>query len=88
MGPNEHFRYKSNTLFLKHWIKSGFIYVKDLFNDDGTFVNEQYVFQKLSCRTNRISEFVIVKICICKLAKSLIQNVVNILMLKCRLKGE
>ena len=42
---NEHFRYKSNTLFLKHWVKNGFMYVKDLFIDDGTFVNEQYVFQ-------------------------------------------
>ena len=55
--------------FLKHWVKSGFMYVKDLFNDDGTFVNEQYVFQKLSCKTNWINEFVIVKKCICKLAK-------------------
>ena len=66
---NEHFKYNSNTFFLKHWVKSGFMYVKDLFNDDGTFVNEQYVFQKLSCKTNWISEFVIVKKCICKLAK-------------------
>ena len=66
---NEHFRYNNNAFFWKHWVKSGFIYVKDLFNDDGTFVKEQYVFQKLSCKTNWISEFVIVKTCICKLAK-------------------
>ena len=36
------------------------MYLKDLFNDDGTFVNE-HVFPKLSHRTNWISEFVIVK---------------------------
>ena len=28
-------------------LKSGYMYVKDLFNDDGTFVDEQHVFQKL-----------------------------------------
>ena len=32
-------------------------------------MNKQYVFQKLSCKTNWISEFVIAKKCICKLAR-------------------
>ena len=32
---NEYFKSQGKTLFLINWIKSGFIYVKDILNNDG-----------------------------------------------------
>ena len=45
---SEHFQYKGIPLFYKHWMLSGIVFVKDLFNVDGTFLNEQQILQKLN----------------------------------------
>ena len=35
---NEYFKSKHKTLFFKHWIESGFVFVKYLFTKDGKWL--------------------------------------------------
>ena len=58
---NEYFKHNGKTLYYRHWIKSGFIYVKDLFNDDGSWINENDILEKLKNTSNWIIEFSILK---------------------------
>ena len=59
---NEKFKWKNKTMYYKNWIKSGFIYVKDFFNDDGEFYNEQYVCNKLQgSKRNWIIEYMTIR---------------------------
>ena len=38
------FKFNNKCMFFKHWIQSGFIYVKDLFDVYGNFHNELLLF--------------------------------------------
>ena len=48
---NEKFLYKNKYLFLKNWICSGFMYLKDFFNKDGKFISSQEIHAKLRDKT-------------------------------------
>ena len=56
---NNLFKFKGKTLYLSHWIKSGFYYVKDLFNEHSMKSSEE-ILQKLVDRRNWISEYKII----------------------------
>ena len=58
---NKHFLYKGTCLNLKSWIESVLIFVKGLFNEQGKFVSEKYVMEKLRNKLNWIYEWKIMK---------------------------
>ena len=58
---NEYFKSQGKTLFLINWIKSGFIHVKDLLNQDGMWQSEQELISKLKKKNNWIAELMIIK---------------------------
>ena len=58
---NEYFTHKGGTLYYKHWIMSGFIFVKDLFDESGSLLTERCMLQKLQVTSNWIAEFLILK---------------------------
>ena len=57
---NEYFKAQGKTLFLVNWIKSGFIYVKDLLNNDGMWLSEQELIPKLRKKNNWIAELMMI----------------------------
>ena len=44
---NNLFKDKNQCIIFKNWIDGGFVYVKDLFDDHGEFVNEKILSAKL-----------------------------------------
>ena len=58
---NEYFTHKGRTLYYKHWITSGFILVKDLFDESGSLLTERCILQKLQVTSNWIAELSILK---------------------------
>ena len=57
MAGNEYFKSKNKCLFLKNWLNSGFIHVKDLFDENGNFITEEILQEKLNNKHNWICEF-------------------------------
>ena len=58
---NKLFVHDNKCLLYKNWIKSGYIYVKDFFAADGSFINEHTVFQQLNNTVNWIQEYTILR---------------------------
>ena len=58
---NNLFKYKNKCLLYSNWIKSGIIYVKDLFDKEGRFLSEDKIFNKLKVKRNWIAEYFTVK---------------------------
>ena len=58
---NEYFKVKGKTLFFSNWIESGFLYVKDLLNNDGTWLKEHEFILKLQKKNNWIAELMMLK---------------------------
>ena len=58
---NNQFFINKHTICFMNWIKSGFLFVKDLYDENGTFVSGQYVFQRLKSKSNWICEYRLVK---------------------------
>ena len=58
---NKRYLHKGKPIFISNWIKSGIFYVKDLYNENGQFIPEQNIIQKLSNKQNWISEYSLVK---------------------------
>ena len=52
---NEYFKSKGKCLYYKNWLESGFLYVKDLVEHDGSFISEHNILQKLIIKTNWMS---------------------------------
>ena len=66
---NELFRFKDLPLCFKNWMDFGFILVKDLFDCDGKWVSENYVFNTLTRKQNWMSEYTILRKVISNIAK-------------------
>ena len=66
---NEYFKQKHKTLYFKNWIKSGFILVKDLFQDNGHWLEEIEVLNSLQNTSNWIVEYMTLKKVIGKVSK-------------------
>ena len=58
---NEYFKTRNQLLYLKNWVNSGILYVKDLFDKDGQFISERNILYTLQNTTNWISEYFILK---------------------------
>ena len=58
---NNLFRYDSKTLCFEQWIKSGILYVKDLFDENGEIHAIDYFWDKLKCKNNIYCEYIILK---------------------------
>ncbi len=58
---NIRFRHNSKPVFLSNWLKSGIIYVKDLFDINGNLISERYVYNNLVDKRNWIAQYSIVK---------------------------
>ena len=49
---NDCFKMNDQYLFYKNWLESGFIYVKDLFDNEGSWLTETAILCKLKNKTN------------------------------------
>ncbi len=58
---NIRYQYKKKPIFISNWSKSGIKYIKDLFNDQGNFVSENYIFNKLIDTRNWIAQVSLIK---------------------------
>ncbi len=58
---NTRFLHKGKPIFLANWIKSGIFYVKDVFDQNGLFITEQSLKNKLNNTQNWIAEYMKVK---------------------------
>jgi len=58
---NERYKYDGKCLYLKTWIKSGILYVKDIIDESGKILCEEKIMQKLEKTTNWIAEYSMVK---------------------------
>ena len=58
---NEYFKMNDQYLFYKNWLESGFIYVKDLFDNKGSWLTESAILCKLKNKTNWIAEWTLIK---------------------------
>ena len=58
---NVHFRLKNKTLYLKNCLSSKILFVGDLINENGNFLSETDLLQKLENKSNWISEYSILK---------------------------
>ncbi len=74
---NRRYMNKNACLYCKNWIQSGFIYVKDVFDNNGNFICEKECLQRLKQTNNWISEYSLVKKILMKTAKTLDTTIVN-----------
>ena len=68
---NEYFKNKHKTLYFQNWVESGFIYVKDLLDDEGNWLTSETVIHKLSRTSNWIIEFSTLKKVLNKILKKI-----------------
>ena len=56
-------RYQNNgrPIFLSNWMKSGIIYVKDLFDREGKFISANFIFGNLIDKRNWIAQYSMIK---------------------------
>ena len=66
---NEYFKVKGKTLPFKNWVKSGFIYVKDLFDSNGSWQTEKEITNKLLVKCNWMTELLLIKYALRKFLK-------------------
>ncbi len=64
---NTRFKIKGKIVFYHHWSKSKINYVKDLFDLNGDFINEETILNKLVIKVNWISEYSCIKTMLNKL---------------------
>ena len=48
---NKIFQDRNKCLLYKTWTKSNIVFVKDIFNNDGTFISEDLLLSKLDCNS-------------------------------------
>lgn len=58
---NKIFNFKGKTICFENWIKSGILYVKDIFEENGTLKSSSDIFGTLRKRTNWLCEYKIIK---------------------------
>ena len=58
---NEKFTHKGRALLFRSWCKSGILWVKDLFQNNGNFLSEQELCNRLKNKANWIAEYSMIK---------------------------
>ena len=66
---NEYFKSKHKTLFFQNWARSGFIFVKDLLDEDGNWLSSENIIHRLSNSQNWIIELYTIKKTLNKILK-------------------
>ena len=67
---NEYFKNKHKTLYFRNWVESGFLYVKDLLDEEGNGLPlTEAVIHRLSRTNNWIIEFSTLKKVLNKILK-------------------
>ena len=54
---NRYICYKGKSLCYITWIKSGILYVKDMFDENGNFRTLEYISTVLTCKANWLCEY-------------------------------
>jgi hypothetical protein len=60
---NNLFQYKSKPLCFENWIKSGILYVKDIFDEQGSLYDINYFSRVLNKKNNILCEYIILRSC-------------------------
>ncbi len=68
---NERYKFKNQYIYYKHWIESGFIKIKDFFDENGQILSDNIFYENLKKKTNWIAELKILKKVINNVAKRL-----------------
>lgn len=58
---NNLFQYENKPLCFENWIKSGILYVKDIFDENGEFYDMMYFTQKLARKNNILCEYIMLR---------------------------
>mgnify|MGYP000527767340 FL=1 len=58
---NNLFQYENKPLCFENWIKSGILYVKDIFDENGEFYDMMYFTQKLVRKNNILCEYIMLR---------------------------
>ena len=62
---NKYIKCRNKCLFFPSWVKSGLVYINDIFDREGN-LSESFILKKLINKTNWIAEFKMLKSCIPK----------------------
>ena len=68
---NTHFLWKNDVIYFKTWLQSGFIYIKDFYDNNGDMLNERAIFNKLVNKKIWISEYMILRSTVIKTLKDI-----------------
>lgn len=71
---NKLFVHKGKALLFKHWISSGLCFVKDLYDENGLFLEDGIIFDKLQDRRNWIAELLLIRQIVGKCVKKKCEN--------------
>ncbi len=66
---NERYKFKNKYIYYKHWIESGFVKIKDFYDENGTFLADKIFYERLILKSNWISELKTLKKAILNIAK-------------------
>lgn len=58
---NEHFKTKGSCLYLKSWILSNIMYVKDLITKEGVIMSDELLYKQIKDKSNVLIELSIIK---------------------------
>ena len=58
---NDMFKWKGKCIIFKHWIDSGFLWVKDLYDESGNFLTDKEIYMRLTDKRNWMSEYLLLK---------------------------
>ncbi len=58
---NKRFYVRGKPIFVSNWTKSGILYVKDLYGQNGYLINEREINRKLQNKSNWIAEYSLIK---------------------------
>ena len=53
---NEYCKNQGKTIYFKHWIRNGIVYVKDLLDNNGN-ISQEHILRKLESKSSWISEY-------------------------------
>ena len=74
---NEYFKQKDKTLYFKSWIRGGYILVKDLFQENGDWIEEKHLLESLDNTSNWMVEYMTLKKSIGKILKNIDTKIVK-----------
>ena len=58
---NTNFKLKGKTLYFENWVKSGLLYVKDIFNENGLLKSSEQIIDILIKKSNWICDYKIIQ---------------------------